>query len=128
MNAPPLTTSLVNREVLITVSETWDFVSACGSGPFLAQIVASGGGAVLLRLAQPPVYEGVACEYCVASPRANGTAWSRLANGEPISCALIHIPPDRAVSTMPCDLSWWRGGIALIGDVVLSGGGDKTSG
>jgi hypothetical protein len=127
MNAPPLT-SLVNREVLVTVSETWDFVSACGSGPFLAQIVASGGGAVLLRLAQPPVYEGIACEYFVASPRANGTAWSRLANGEPILCALTLIPPDRAISAMPFDVSWWRGGIALLGDVVLSGRGDKMSG
>lgn len=121
MNAQPLT-SLVHREVLITVSETWDFVSACGSGPFVAQIVASGRSSVLLRLDQPPVYQGVICEYFVAGPRTNGAAWSRFANGEPLFCALTLIPPQRANSAMPCDLSWWRGGIALIGDVVLSGG------
>ena len=67
---------LVGMEVLIIVSDPWEFGTTHGTGPFLAAVLqigpdqhVPGKEVVLLRLKTPPLYKGLSCEYFIASPR-----------------------------------------------------------
>jgi hypothetical protein len=116
--------ALEGLEVIIVVSDPWEFGTAHGSGPFLATVLQvgpkhwdSGTDAILLRLETPLVYEGITCEYFIASPRLDGGDIKALARGTEVDCTLTRIPADRAMSANPFDLSWWRGGIGLVGSL-----------
>lgn len=118
MNHAPL----VGMEVMIIVSDPWDFGTVHGTGPFFGEVLQTGPGhnrpgklAILFRLKTPLLYQGTSCEYFVASPRHEGEDIQSLGQGKEVSCALTMIPPRQATVLNPFDLSWWRGGIGLIG-------------
>jgi hypothetical protein len=75
----------------------------------------NGKEALLLKLHTPLSYRGINCEYFVASPRHEGTDLESLVSGAVVTFAFTRIPEDRATSANAFDLSWWRGGIGLIG-------------
>jgi hypothetical protein len=115
---------IIGSRVAILVSDPWDFVTINGAGPFMSTLLRIGpdpdvGGheAALLQLETPLVYEGVSCEYFIASPRHERDDLSSLASGAEVLCGLTCIPADRANSANPFDLSWWRGGVGLIATV-----------
>ena len=109
----------------IIVSEPWDFGDIQGCGPFVGEVLKehdSGDGkeceAVLIKLEKPLTYKDSKCEYFVGAPRHEGSALTDLLNGATITCGLTHISEDSANSDNPFDLSQWRGGIGLIGDLT----------
>lgn len=112
---------LVGTQVEVTVSDPWEFGTQHGTGPFAATVLRAGRGetgqeALLLRLRAPLAYRGVNCEYLVASPRHTSGSLSALtAGGGAVSCGFTVIGEERAAAPDPLDLSWWRGGVGLIG-------------
>ncbi len=115
------TTNLVGIEVIIVVSDPWEFLTEHGTGPFIATVIQIGADqyvpgkkAILLQLKNPLIYNGLTCEYFIASPRLEGRNITALATGGEVYCGLTRIPADRAISSDPFDLSWWRGGVALV--------------
>jgi len=114
--------NLIDMEVVITVSDPWEFGTMHGTGPFVARVLQvgvdqhiPGKKAILLQLETPLTYQGVTCEYFVGSPRLERGDICALTKGDEVYCSLTRIPADRATATNPFDLSWWRGGIGLIG-------------
>ncbi len=113
---------LIGMRVRFTVSDPWEFGTEHGTGPFLATIVGDnlttrnshGDQGVLLQLAVPLVFQNTNCEYFVAQPRHTGDTLATLRR-TPVFCNLTAIPNDKALSGSPFDLSWWRGGVGLIG-------------
>jgi hypothetical protein len=110
--------------VEITISDPWEFVTEHGSGPFAAtvQAVAQEGSGpsrdlLLLRLATPIHHEGTICEYFVAGERSDRDRWADLLRGKSINCTFTRVPPEQARKGNPVDLTWWRGGVALLGSV-----------
>jgi hypothetical protein len=109
--------------VEITVSDPWEFVTEHGSGPFAAAVVAAAQGAgssqdlMLLRLAVPISHGSAICEYFVAGERSDHDRLADLLRDKAINCTLTRVPPEQALTNSPVDLSWWRGGIALLGSV-----------
>lgn len=75
---------------------------------------------LLLKLDEPFEYGSVRCEYFVALPRHEGSQFKELKKGQKIFSGLTRISEDRMRASDPFDLSWWRGGPALIGELVLS--------
>lgn len=115
-------TNLINMEVELIVSDPWEFCTELGAGPFNARILQVGKSqdvpdkdAVLIQLLSPVTYREVTCEFFVASPRHENETLQSLGEGREVSCGLTVIPVDRAHSPNPFDLSWWRGGVGLIG-------------
>lgn len=109
--------SLEGMEVMIVVSDPWDFGTAHGTGPFVGKVLkvdrdehVPGGQAILLQLNIPLEYRDVGCEFFVASPRPEIGSFDSLMEGVGVDCNLTRIPADRASSPNPLDLSWWRGG------------------
>jgi hypothetical protein len=62
----------------------------------------------------------VRCEYSVARARLEGSSLSKLARDAPVEGNLTCIPEQRARSAKPLDLSWRRGGIALLAAVSVA--------
>lgn len=117
---------LEGMEVTIVVSDPWDFGTAHGTGPFAAKVLkvgrddnVPGGYSMLLQLNTPLHYRDLSCEFVVASPRSERGSFDFLTEGAGVDCNLTRIPEDRAASPNPLDLSWWRGGVALLGTLRL---------
>jgi len=115
---------LEGMSVAVMVSDPWEFGTAHGVGPFTAKVVKTGKDEsgllkALLRLDVPVVFEGVRYEFIVAESRAVSHPIEGLAHGSS-ACSMTAISSDQANSSKPLDVSWWRGGGALIGSVEPS--------
>jgi len=116
---------LEGMSVAVMVSDPWEFGTAHGVGPFTAKVVKTGKDEsgllkALLRLDVPIVFEGVRYEFIVAESRAVSHPIEGLAHGSSAFCSMTAISSDQANSSKPLDVSWWRGGGALIGSVEPS--------
>jgi len=112
---------VIGMELEVVVSDPRDFGTIHGTGPFFSKVLqvhgeenVPGKGSILLRLKTPLEYEGVSCEFFVASPRLENENLRSLIEGKEVFCNLTRIPSERAASSNPFDLSWWRGGVGLI--------------
>lgn len=117
---------LIGMAVSISVSDPWEFDDLHGDGPLVGKILQVGPDywarlyshgekeALLLQLAKPLTFEGVVCEYFIASSRHETAHIGLLAGGDEVHCSLTRIPKEQATSLAPFDLHQWRGGIGLL--------------
>lgn len=114
---------LTGKTLLIKLSDPWDLGESFGWRPLAAEVVAARvddeGGALLVRMKSPFIYKDVRCEYFVAAPRHEDSSVEDLTAGRPVLCAITRVPEDRLKAEDPFDLSWWRGGVAGIGEVAI---------
>jgi len=117
-----MTLRLKGKTLLIRLSDPWDLGESFGWEPLSAVVIATKaddkGGALLVRMKRPFIYKDVRCEYFVAVPRHENFSVADLAVGRPVLCAITRVPEDRLEAEDPFDLSWWRGGVAGIGEVA----------
>jgi len=105
--------------VEITVSDPWEWGTEVGVTPLSAKILRWRIGEdyrpteILLSLLKTVMYKGVECRFFVGTPALEREHLEDIARGLAVECALTQIPEDRARSSDPFDLSWWRGGIGL---------------
>ena len=92
-------------------------------GPIFAtiQAVDSVGYSLLLRFDWPIQYLASSYEFAVPSPRLERDDLSILAEGGVLGCGLICVPIDRFDSNNPFDVTWWRGGGAMITGIEIVG-------
>jgi len=116
------TKNLIGSDIELIVSDPWEFCSVHGTGPFLAKVTKVGRDsqiptkeAIQIRFSTPLPYKGMLCEYFITSPRLESGDLGDLVYDREVFCSLTAISADRANSPDPFDLSWWRGGIGLIG-------------
>lgn len=109
--------SLFNSRVLIRISDPWEIGEALKWEALMAQIVAVGDNEVLLRLLNPFEHKGLLCEYFVAAPRHEGDHVNALDSGKSVFCSMTRILGEQATSPSPFDLSNWRGGVAIVGNL-----------
>ena len=111
-----------HRKANLIVSEPWEFVTQHGVGPFPVEILRTAldedEPALLLRMSTTLEHNGVFCEYLIGRPRHGDMAG--LLGGESVGFSFTVIPRERAESKDPFDLSWWRGGVGLMGEIALS--------
>ena len=107
---------LVGRQVQIGGADPDLFGSPVSA---TVRAVDSNSKALLLEFI-PPVQAGEKTyPFAVTSPRLQRDGLEVLLMGEVLGCAVTCVPRDRYDSARPFDLSWWRGGGAAIGDLVL---------
>jgi hypothetical protein len=116
---------LVGTKVKLVLVDPWDFVTVNGPGPFTATILKTSQGqddndvAVLLQVEPILQYDGMECKYFVGSPRHENKSIREILSSKLVACNLTRVPEERATSADAFDLSWWRGGIALIADLSI---------
>ena len=117
-------TSLIGMKVEIRISDPWELGDARSWEPLPGTIIKVQGAqssrdeGILIRLQEPLQYKEVDCEYFAANPRLVGGTFEQLLAGKDVFSDVTRIPPERAHSDDPFDLSWWRGGVAIIGNVA----------
>lgn len=116
-------TSLEQKSIVVKLSDPWDLGERLNWKPLGAVVLSVDNNDspenLILRLASPFEYKNVHCEYFVASTRHENERLKDLASGKAVFCGLTRIPESRMRSADPFDLGWWRGGPALIGELVL---------
>lgn len=109
--------------VTIKISAPWDLGESRNwqpvEGTILDVRVEDFCNALLIKLLEPFEYKNVSCDYFVATPRYEGSRYEDLLQGKSVFSGLTRIPPENAHSDNPFDLTWWRGGAALIGEIKV---------
>ena len=118
------------ERVAFTVSDPWDFVTACGSGPFKGVILGirpnprSHDTSLLVRCDLPVAYEGETILCVLIESRLAGRSLDGMSNGEDIPCNVVPIDESRASPENPFDLSVQPPGGFFIGAIRI----DKREG
>jgi hypothetical protein len=111
--------------VTIGISDPWELGESRKWQPFEGTIldvkVEGFCKALLIKLLEPFEYENVSCEYFVAHPRYAGSRYDDLLQGRSVFSCLTRISSENAHSDNPFDLTWWRGGVALMGEIETHG-------
>ena len=115
--------SVCNAQIIIRISDPWDLGESRNWQPLKGTIldveVENSSKALLIRLIEPFEYKNMSCEYFIATPRHEGSSYEDLIQGSSVFSGLTRIPVENVDSGNPFDLSWWRGGVALIGDIEI---------
>lgn len=115
--------SLEEKSVTVKLSDPWDLGEKLNWKPLSAVILSVDNNDspenLILRLTSPFEYKNVECEYFVVSTRHENEQLKDLVRSKSVFCGLTRIPESRLQSTDPFDLGWWRGGPALIGELVF---------
>jgi hypothetical protein len=74
---------------------------------------------LLLDLGAPITISGVTYTHAVASPRLARDDLNVLLSNGVLGCAVTWVSKERFDLNKPLDLTWWRGGAAVITDVML---------
>jgi hypothetical protein len=106
--------SLETIAVTVKLSDPWELGEALKWEPLAGAIVSTEGESALVRLSNPFEFKNTTCEFFVASPRHEGHTISELADGKSLFCGMTRISSEQAKSLSPCDLTNWRGGVAMI--------------
>lgn len=108
-------------KVVIRLSDPWDLGEALG-WPAIPGTVAHGeADSWLVELDRPFVHANAEYRFLVVCARHVGRP---LANAvyEDVPCNMIRTTAERAASESSCDISWWRGGHAMIGTIRAHAG------
>lgn len=112
--------SLIGKRVEIIVSEPSEFPK----GPFKGTIVASKVSnvepkqtMVLVEMDTPPQHQGIDYAFLVGSPRHSVNLVFPL--GKNVPTAFQRVSSDKAQSESAFDLSAWRGGGGILGDIKI---------
>lgn len=106
-----MSSSWINRRILISPNELFE---GGGAGIF----VADDGRALSMTLSAPVrLPNGKVCSHLVASVRHENRTLHEIMNGSAVLCALTLVPDEKFDPVKPCDVRWWRGGGAAIGDI-----------
>lgn len=118
-----MNTTLEEKSVVLNISDPWDLGERLNWKSLSAVVIAVDNNStqerIILRLVEPFEYKSIRCEYFVASPRHENCQINDLLRGVGVFCGLTRIPDERLHSADPFDLEWWRGGPALIGELLL---------
>lgn len=73
----------------------------------------------LLDLDIPITISGVTYSHAIALPRLARDDLNVLLSNGVLGCAVTWVPKERFDRSKPLDLAWWRGGAAVVTDVML---------
>ena len=117
-----MNTKLEQKLLVVKLSDPWDLGEKLNWMPLYAVVIAIDDSStperIILRLIEPFEYKNVRCEYFVVTPRHENGNLNDLLKNKGVFCGLTRIPEERIYLSDPFDLGWWRGGPALIGELV----------
>lgn len=110
---------MAGRGASITISDPWDFGSACGVGPFHGRIADAGPQKLLIILDTPIQYSNENYSSATCQVRHAGVSTHDLAAGDPVSFNIVLLPTQTDTLDHITD-EQFRKGMAAVGTVQLS--------
>jgi|HubBroStandDraft_1064217.scaffolds.fasta_scaffold51052_2 hypothetical protein len=85
----------MSLRVAITISDPWDLVTVCGSGPFQGTVAATQPERLVVQLDEPLRYQGHVLTWAVCQVRHEGGSVDDMVSSHdtPTSFALVSAPP-----------------------------------
>lgn len=114
-------------KVVLKLSDPWEMGKEMGWPAISASVIRRDRDAWLVEIDQPFDYGGANYRYMVISPRLEGDALAQCASRS-VPCNMIKTTIERASSASPCDISWWRGGHAMVGSIEAAQQADVANG
>jgi hypothetical protein len=105
--------------VELRISDPWEFGEYLGWRTLESIVLREDHDAWLVELVAPFRYHDTEYHYIVVTSRHHETELSQICVGTEISCNMTLTTRERANSDRACDISWWRGGHAIIGNVCM---------
>jgi len=105
--------------VVLSLSDPWELGEALGWRPIRGVVTHQELDSWLIKIDAPFVHSDLEYQYVVISARHSGASLDQL-RSQQVPCNVVRTTPERAQSETPCDVSWWRGGGAIIGTIVAS--------
>jgi hypothetical protein len=87
---------LVGRQVVMSISDPWDFCSEHGTVPFPATVESASGEELLLRLRAALAYKETVFDRLVATARHENEPLSAIGNTGTVSVNLTPVPAEAA--------------------------------
>ena len=126
-----ITSSLIGKSVILTLSDPWELGESVEWKPLFGTVIAEGirpessfgkaGEAILVQLSNPFVFNDIRYEYLQGSPRHEGKYLADLSLAKrELFCSFVRVSITQVEAGKRFDLSWWRGGGSLIGNLVSS--------
>lgn len=109
---------MVVKKLVLMVSDPWDFEVENGFTSFEVRVERVSEEKFLLKSETPVEVDGSFFRWFVCSPRFDGAKVSELQSGA-LDCSVICLDDEKVLGEAPFDLSWWRGGGALIGTLKV---------
>lgn len=103
-------------KVVIALSDPWEMGEVLGWPRIAGTVRHSDADCWLVEIDQPFDYANTEYRFIVMRARHMGNPLSNAVSAE-IPCNMTRTTAERASSEAPCDLSWRRGGHAMIGTV-----------
>ena len=111
-------TTLPNREVVVMVSDPWQFGTECGTGPFVGDVVDETADTVVIAMRQSIDYQGKCLRTIVARPRhESDTVQALCVRAMPANLMLLPIEIRRASDLGPAST---ENGVMALGTVERS--------
>lgn len=99
--------------VTLSLSDPWEMGEALGWPTLRGAVVQRGAEAWLVELTEPFSHSGTEYRFLVVSARHFDSPLANAATQQ-IACNVVRTTEERASGPDACDLSWWRGGCAMI--------------
>jgi hypothetical protein len=103
--------------VVLRLSDPWELGEALGWPAIRGTVTHRDDSAWLVEIDKPFTYATAEFRFLVVSQRLQGSPLAS-ATTEAVPCNMTLTTTERAFSESPCDLSWWRGGYAMIGTMI----------
>jgi hypothetical protein len=100
---------LAGESATLEISDPWDFVTMHGAGPFPAVVLASGSGAILLRLNSPLRFAGVDYGHLVATARHAAPNLESAAHSVAVPVNLVPVEASGSIAEWRKSAADWRG-------------------
>ncbi|MHB1003553.1 MAG: hypothetical protein ACYC1B_06985 [Thermoleophilia bacterium] len=116
---------LLNTKVILKLSDPWDLGEQLDWRALEAVIVnvkyeEDVPTSLAIKLSNPFNYHDTHCEFFIALPRLEGADFIQLVDHRAIFCALTRVTPEQMADDDPFNLSQWRGGLGIIGELEIS--------
>ena len=116
-----MSTSLLGKFVAVTSNEAWP-------DPLTGVITAATKRELCVRLNDAvQLRDGQFTPYLVVTIRHADQETAAIVRGVRVLCNVTLVPVSRFDGNRPCDLSWWRGGDADVGDIMLMPESEPTT-
>ncbi len=112
------------KAAALVVTDPWDVGEVIGPDALACRIVMAGytgeAQGFVIELEKPFFYSDKNRRYFVARARELGTDLLALQPGDSVTVGLTSVDDEHIRSADPLDISWWRGGLSMFGDLTLS--------
>ena len=106
--------------VSLSLADPWEMGETLGWPTILGSVIHHSADAWLVEVLEPFTYADAEYRFIVVTAR-HAERPLAASEAQDVPCNMIRTTHERMSAGHPCDVSWWRGGGAMIGSIKAVG-------